>query len=1090
MTSFSLNPQQQAAVDHDGGPLLVIAGAGTGKTRVLTARVARLIQEGVPPWQILAFTFTNRAAREMKERIATAVGPDARKLWVGTFHSTGVRILRREARDHAEAAGWPVAFAIFDREDQESLLREVIRKREIPEGTLRLGQVIARISDAKSALVTPEDALRVAVSPAERRFAECYQDYQRELRRQGALDFDDLIVEVVRLFRANPQRAEHYGTRFRHVLVDEYQDTNHAQFRLVEALGATHRQVFAVGDEDQCLAAGTQVTMGDGSTRAIEEVVPGDWVRSGHGSGVFRPSRVLRVHRRDSLSDGVEIVTRAGRRLVSTPEHTHFTGYLSGISPQTFFTYLMFRRGAGYRVGTTQVYTEGQKQPVLGFRQRLLHEHADALWIVGAHSTEQEARLDEYQLSLRYQLPTLPFVPRRSGRAQRGLVHDPSLLSVIFSEFGVEASARRLLADRGLLLSHPHYRPRSRNSSRRNIVLTLCGDGRGSRPVHRFTIVGNDTPGRLALEEVGLSVRPAKSGSGSWRHETVRARYLQLHEMTERVAAQFPVNVHQMARLGRSRGARETNSLPFTPAGSVLPGMAIFDENGDFDVVGSVRRVVLDGPVFDLDVERTHNFVANGLVTHNSVYGWRGADLRNILEFERAFPGAAVLRLEQNYRSTGRILEAANAVIANNLARKGKTLWCEREEGRALRWIWAADEVEEARRIRGVLAEFVSRGRRLRECAVLYRTHAQSRALEAELRQQGVRYEIVGGVSFYQRREVKDVLAYLRLAVLPTDTVSFWRVWNTPRRGLGDVLRGKLEARIAAGQAAHPPEALRQALGEGSLSRPARAGAEQLLALLAELGERKTDPVDGLVRDVLEQTGYLRELEGLPEHEALERRANVEELVAAAAQFASTASDPGLFAFLSETALLTDLDQLGETEDRVLMLTAHNAKGLEFPLVVIAGLEEGLFPHASSFDDPDELEEERRLFYVALTRAQDEVVLTAAAYRRRWDGASGSVPSRFVNEVPEALLDAEIGSSMRTPELVGATAGSSRRAGTVASGHRGTRFRGREVYHDRFGRGVVVDAEPADGEVKFTVRFGTVLRKVMGRYLTVGGDGD
>ena len=756
-----LNPPQRAAVEHAGGAALVIAGAGSGKTRVLTARVAHLLSSGVAPEAVLAFTFTNRAAREMRERIVRVVGEAERRLWVGTFHATGVRILRREARAGG-VPGLPADFVIYDREDQEDVLGEVIQALGLPEGALRLGEVMRRISDAKSALVTSEELERLAVSPHERRIAECYRGYQRALRAQGAVDFDDLITEVVLLMRARPEVARRYQQRFQHVLVDEYQDTNHAQFRLAQTLVALHGNLFVVGDDDQ------------------------------------------------------------------------------------------------------------------------------------------------------------------------------------------------------------------------------------------------------------------------------------------------------------------------------------------------------------------------------SIYGWRGADLSNVLDFEQAFPGAAVIRLEQNYRSTGNILRAANSVVAHNRARKGKQLWSGRELGARLRFVLAADERDEAQRVRRFLHDCLRAGRRLDDVAVLYRTNAQSRALETELRQHGLRYEIVGGVSFYARREVKDLLAYLRLAVNPTDRVAFWRVWNTPRRGLGDALRSRLEARDAE----RPLEALRALSAEGALKGAARGGAESFLGLMDELRARLAEPPADLLRLVVEATEYVRVLADSGDGDAADRRANVEELLAAAVDFVPSEGGDGVTGFLAETALITDADRLEEGVDRTLLLTAHVAKGLEFPAVVVAGLEEGLFPHASALEDERELEEERRLFYVALTRARDEVFLTAAAYRRRMtpSGASlarGGQVSRFVDEIPAEVLDreespgvvrmtadADGGRWSDAGPLLGSRSGHARGAGWdreppsvrgVARGSRsgvaagGPAYRttgalartvGREVYHETFGRGVVVMAEGQGSDIKYTVRFGTQLRKVLGRFLTGGVDVD
>ncbi|HET7225038.1 MAG TPA: UvrD-helicase domain-containing protein [Candidatus Eisenbacteria bacterium] len=734
--SLELNPQQRQAVEHGSGPLLVIAGAGSGKTRVLTARVARLIESGTPAEAILAFTFTNRAAREMRERIERQVGDAARRLWAGTFHATAVRILRRDGR----RLGIPEGFAIYDREDQEGVLREILKAMELPEGAYRAGTVLARISGAKNALVEPDAFARVAVSPYERRVAEIYAAYQAALRRNGALDFDDLIADTVRLMLEHPETGRRWSERFRHVLVDEYQDTNHAQFRLVHALAGGHGNLFVVGDDDQ------------------------------------------------------------------------------------------------------------------------------------------------------------------------------------------------------------------------------------------------------------------------------------------------------------------------------------------------------------------------------SIYGWRGADLSNVLDFEQAFPGAAVIRLEQNYRSTHTILRAANAVIAHNRARKGKTLWSEREPGAQLKFVLAADEQDEAQRIRRWLEDRVRRGARLDETAVLYRTNAQSRALETELRGAGLAYEMVGGVAFYQRREVKDVLAYLRLVVNPEDAVAFWRVWNTPRRGLGPAVRALVERRMAD-DGVGPVTALRALVHAHALARAAETGARQLLDILDELAGRVADPLDAVVMALLDRTGYLGTLDDEQEG-GDERRANVEELVAAAGSF-SAEGGAGLTAFLGETALVTDADRLAEGADRVLLLTAHNAKGLEFPSVVIAGLEEGLMPHATALEDPAELEEERRLFYVALTRAQDEVMLTAAAWRRRFDAARAGQVSRFVDEIPAELLEREVTRGTRwshhaAPEYRGAprTRGSydgdegartwmpaRREGGAFAS--RAHRAVGRRVRHETFGRGVVTAVEGGDGEeLRYQVRFAAGTKKVLARFLSEDDDGD
>jgi DNA helicase-2/ATP-dependent DNA helicase PcrA len=415
-----------------------------------------------------------------------------------------------------------------------------------------------------------------------------------------------------------------------------------------------------------------------------------------------------------------------------------------------------------------------------------------------------------------------------------------------------------------------------------------------------------------------------------------------------------------------------------------------------------------------------------------------------------------------------------------------------------VRFVLTADEGEEARRIRQFLTDRQRAGGRLDECAVLYRTHAQSRALETELRLALIPYEIVGGVAFYQRREVKDVIAYLRLVANPADAVSFWRVWNTPRRGLGASVRARVEARMAE-RGLPPLEALRQLVAEGGLARAASRGAAEFLALVDELvaaagsGEREASP-DWMLQRVLERTEYLGTLTG--EDQGEERRANVEELASATAAFAATRGGT-LVDFLAETALVTDADRLEAGADRVLLLTAHNAKGLEFPAVIVAGLEEGLFPHGAGSGDEADLEEERRLFYVALTRAADQVVLTAAAYRRRFDGPRGAQISRFVGEIPDEVLERDATESFITQtraRLAGEGGGraAGRRVRADSPGAPGPRHRavGRAVYHESFGRGVVVDAEGEGPAARFTVRFGIGIKKVVGRFLSGGDDGD
>ena len=448
-----------------------------------------------------------------------------------------------------------------------------------------------------------------------------------------------LTVEVLRRF---PEAREHWAKAFRYMLVDEYQDTNHAQYVLLQLLAGKHNNLMVVGDPDQCLLAGTTITMGDGSTKPIEEVAAGDEVRSAQGAGSFAPARVLRVHT-SAVRAGVAITTESGRRIISTAGHMHFAGFSAGTTPRLHATCLLWRRGAGFRIGSSRLPDGGAGGMRPGPSGWLAAEHADAGWVLQTHESEAEARLGEAVLARRTGLPTLPFAagprqPRREVGADRELAERRG------SEHETEAAGRLLLADEGLNLDYPHLAAASTASGpggRRRLTVTLCGDRRGRRPLHHLAVSGSDEPGRAAVERLGLSVRPA-GRAGSWRYETSTADYGRLAAVVARLEEAIEVAPRFTARLASpDRTAPGEAVLPFTPAASVRVGMVMVTGEGALDRVTAVERCALDAPVYDLDVEGLHNFVANGLVTHNSIYAFRGADIRNILEFERDFRGRA-----------------------------------------------------------------------------------------------------------------------------------------------------------------------------------------------------------------------------------------------------------------------------------------------------------------------------------------------------------------------------------------------------------------------------------------------------------------
>ncbi|MEJ7813680.1 MAG: UvrD-helicase domain-containing protein [Rubrobacter sp.] len=1062
----SLNPTQLDAVEYTEGPLLILAGAGSGKTRVLTHRVAYVIDQGLAaPEEVLAITFTNKAAREMKDRVALLVGPDSKKMWVSTFHAFCARILRV----HAEKLGYKREFTIYDGADQVRLVKRCIVELGKDPKRFNPRSFQAQISSAKNVLMAPDDFLRNTEGYIAENVAEVYDLYQRRLYENNAMDFDDLIMQTVALLELFPEVRERYQTRFKYIHVDEYQDTNHAQYRLVNILAAGHRNLCVVGDDDQCLIEGTPVTMADGSTKPIELITAGDEVLSGYGSGDFRLARVTGISR-SRKSEGVRIITRSGRRLVSTPEHVHFAGYKLGLTPQMHMTYLMRRKDKGFRVGTSRTYTNGRVKPVVGFMQRSRQEHADAAWVVSTHDTEGEARAAETMLALKYQVPTLPFVARAGS--DNGLVANQGLIDRVFAEVECEEGGQRLLTDSGLRPDLPHYMPQSHTGRRRNVVVTLCGDRRGRTPMHRISMVGRDDEGRRALESLGLSIRRAKEGSSSWRYESCFKDYGAAIEIVDRIRSVLDVSLQRVARLGADGGeVVEGKSLPFVPASAVRPGMAMFTAGGSYDIVESVERVALERPVYDIDVEGTHNFVADGLVTHNSVYSWRGADIRNILDFERDYPEAKVVKLEQNYRSTQTILDAANAVVANNASRKAKALWTAGGEGERIRVFAASDEYAEARFVVSEVERLIDGGTSPRDISVFYRTNAQSRALEDVLVREGVPYQVVGGVRFYERAEIKDAMAYLSVISNPDDSVSLERIINVPKRGLGNTSVAKLQEYARRnGVSLYGALAEADAVGLTGAAKKACRGVRDLFEGL-RVAAREVPPAE-LIGAVLDESGYRQELEAEDTVEAESRLENLEELINAAREYERVEPESTLGGFLQEQALYSDQDSLTSEGGSVTLMTLHNAKGLEFGHVFVVGMEEGTFPHARSLDEHN-LEEERRLAYVGITRARETLTLTHAKLRSSWGEREYRMPSRFLSEIPDEYKSGTVPSFANASGRGGWGVALPGRGGSERTVSGGTAYStGERVRHAKFGVGEVVEA--ASGRV--VIRFGSEER--------------
>jgi superfamily I DNA/RNA helicase len=939
-----LNPPQREAVTYGEGPQLILAGAGSGKTRVLTHRIAYLIATGhARPNEILAITFTNKAAAEMRERAGMLVGAQVRAMWVMTFHSACARMLRADA----QRLGYTRQFTIYDQADSRRLVKRCLDDLGIDPKRFTPASIQSQISDAKNRLRDADAYGQMVGSFFEQTVADVYRSYERELHRMNAMDFDDLLVRAVNVLELFPEVRERYATGFRHVLVDEYQDTNHAQYRWLQLLAGEHRNLMVVGDDAQCLLEGTLVRMEDGSERPIEHVGAGDRVMSAYGSGDFRPASVLGVHKAER-ADGIEIVLRSGRKLTSTPEHIHF---------------------AGHQLGRTD-------------------------------------------------------------------------------------------------FDRPHFQPGTYTRTevrRRRLAISLCGDRRGRTPMHRIALFGYDEEGRRTLERIGLSVRPARRGSEGWRYESCCKDMATIQRVAGQIASALEnVTIVPSARLGSNSEGLAGNSLPFTPASSVRPGMVMFTADGGYDVVESARSVSLDRAVYDLNIEATHNFVANGILTHNSIYSFRGADITNILEFEDTFKDAHVVKLEQNYRSTQTILDAANAVIRNNRGQKPKSLWTDVGQGDPIKIRELDDEHAEARFVTGEIQRLVDEGVSRAEVAVFYRTNSQSRVLEDTLVRAEIAYQVIGGTKFYDRAEIKDAIAYLTVLVNPQDVGAFTRIVNSPRRGIGStslsrVLSFANTMGTSIWDAASEPE---QVPGLGAAAIKALRRFMGTMHVLRERIEQQAS-IATLLKELLQETGYLEALEAERTIEAQGRIENLEELVNVAAEYdGSDSGEASLAEFLQQVALVADADARTDEEGLITLMTLHNAKGLEYPIVFMLGCEEGVFPHSRALDEGG-LEEERRLCYVGITRAERDLYLTFARTRTVFGARSYGIPSRFLNEIPAELTDKQEQRPRAFGAIRGRPASWEQSRSPEAPGHAGPSFRlGDDIVHAAFGDGVVTGVEP------------------------------
>jgi len=1049
-----LNAKQKEAASHVKGPLLIIAGAGAGKTKTITHRIVNLIKEGVSPENILAVTFTNKAAKEMRERIMAEIEKNAKGQenipFVSTFHSLGVYIIKENAR----LLGLTKYFTILDEGDGAAIVKEVMKKVGIDPKQYdpkKIKNIISREKGKFTHLANYEERVNAGTGDYLGKIvAQVWNLYEKKKDQENSLDFDDLLLKSVKLLKENEGIRKIYQEKWKYIHIDEYQDTNEVQYLMSKLLCGDEKNICVVGDYDQCLIKGTRIKMADGTLKNIENVKKNEYVMSNYGSGDLRPAKVIRKRNLQSRDDLVSIETQKGKILKSTPDHIHFAGYRLGLTPQIYLNYLMYKDGSGYRIGTTSVYTKGQRKSMIGFVQRSNQEHADAVWIIGTYKNQQEARVQEYILSLKYQIPTLPFTPRK-GRGINGYVHDKVALKEIFHSFNTENSAVKLLSDLGLSQSHPHHQPQTHNSNRRNINITLCADKRGKTPMHLISIFGNDIIGRKKLQALGFSIRLAKKNTENWRFETARANYGEICLLATKIASVFSnTNLVFRARMGGMKvKLRDGNSLPQLPASSLMPGMALFSENG-YDIILKVSRISSKKiKVFDLDIERTHNFIANGILTHNCIYSWRGANLKNILSFEKDYPDTKIVLLEENYRSTKNILEAANEVIKKNKFRPDKNLFTENEKGEKISLYEALDEADEADFIatkilevldsspssnffslrtaeRNSSLEKIGRGGTesqagnvfssgddvkqdiprkniagLADIAILYRANFQSRVLEEAMLRYNIPYQVLG-VKFFERKEIKDTLAYLRAALNRENLSDIKRIINFPARGIGKVTLAKIFAKDTE-----------------DLPIKVKIKIDNFYKILEEIKEKiQKEKTSQVIKFVVKYSGIENELKEGTE-EDIERLENIKELVTLALKYDNLENGAGIEKLLEDASLASDQDSIMINQEKrlekkalngVKLMTVHAAKGLEFKYVFITGLEDGLFParNASRSDagGPHERdsEEERRLFYVAVTRARSKLFLTLSNFRTIFGSRQINAPSEFISDIPGDLL--------------------------------------------------------------------------------------
>lgn len=976
-----LNPSQQAAVDHGDGPLLIDAVPGSGKTAALTRRTAALVERGVPPGRIVLLTFTNKAAEEMRSRIAKIISHEkARRIWAGTFHSICVRLLRSFESD-AHRDGRKKDFSIYDESDSSGCIRMAIGELNLDKKKFKDSVYREQISQFKSKGLTWEDVPET--EELEVIGKRIWQRYEEILLHNNALDFDDLINVVMRRVEAKDSLGEALRTKWTHVLVDECQDMNDVQARLVKSFASGTRSVTAVGDFFQCIPRGQLVrtSLGD---RPIETLSVGDTVlalKDGKLLGV----PITRVSR-STKSIAFEFDLGEHGKFQATREHVLFA---SIEDPRGSFVYLMYRRDMGFRIGVSRTVGYQGKHFVVRTQQ----ESAERLWILAWFEHYSQAAEQEAMWAYEYGIPREPF------RSRAGMwCADAVATSRLFKKFG--QNGRKLLEDRAIEFEKPNYFAKA-NGSERIVVNLQIGEKHG----HRVEIETS-----LVEPHVAVSLGLGQTSKGTWRTRRCFPDYVAARACADNLAETLGGYVVEHLACMRGKAARRMLSVG---AASVHVGMSVPVVSGDKLLAVPVldRTEVACDEAFDLEVKDLATFIVNGVVVHNSIYGFRGANPQHVKNFAvDTYHDAKVVQLSDNYRSTKNIVACFNSLVEGAHART------DNEIGEKVSIRGFPDESAEARHVVAGIREQIAKGTRPSECVVLYRVHAISRAIEEELRRHGIRYQVVGGMNFYDRKVVKDAMAYLRLIANPDSDLDFERIINDPPRGLGDKAVDRIRERArAAGKSL--AAGMTDALAAGIVTGKAETGLRNFFFMHKQANDILWDgqpaAVSRMANHVLQASGYRAFLETKKKkceadrnpaklEKAVQDQYNLEQVVAAVAAYEQRVEKPTLLGFLEEAALMSAQDEL--KGDKVSLMTAHAAKGLEFDYVWAIGFETDTLPIALAVT-LDEVAEEARVAYVMCSRPRKKLSLTYCEERMKYGRTEPTGPSFFLERIPEECSD-------------------------------------------------------------------------------------